>query len=227
MFQLRSPPLIRTSVYSVPKSIDVLLRHIQAYSALHVTLTCSQPCHIPCIQNQANSEPWFDQAYSEPWFDIVRTVYSDINQPYSGIFRTLCNVCICWNLAYSESWNIQNSFIIVSPRIFRTLSYLRKWQTLCNSGNSEPWHIDNPGIFRTLTYLKPDTYVEPSQRLKMTCFAKIVTSYNYFFKALYLRSMTEFFDRVLRASLSKYPLTCRVISRYVFWNTYWETCQLS
>ena len=97
----------------------------------------------------------------------------------------------------------------VWPWKFGTLAY---WQS---------WNIQNPDIF------KPDTYLEPSQRLKMTCFAKIVTSYNYFFKALYLRSMTEFFDRVLRASLSKYPLICRVISRYVFWNTYWETCQLS
>ena len=53
------PHLLGPPVYSVPKSIDVLLRHIQAYSALHVTLACSQPCHIPYIQNYpGNSEPW-------------------------------------------------------------------------------------------------------------------------------------------------------------------------
>ena len=57
---------------------------------------------------------------------IVRTVYSGIFQPYSGIFRTLRNACICKNPAYSESWNIQNPSLIASQRIFITLSYLRK-----------------------------------------------------------------------------------------------------
>ena len=44
----------------------------------------------------------------------VKTVYSGIIQPYSGIFRTLCNVCICRNLAYLEFWNIQIPSIIAS-----------------------------------------------------------------------------------------------------------------
>ena len=57
---------------------------------------------------------------------IVGTVYSGIIQRYSGIFRTLCNACICRNLAYLEFWNIQNPSIIASWGIFRTLSYLQK-----------------------------------------------------------------------------------------------------
>ena len=36
-------------------------------------------------------------------------------------------------------------------------SYLQN-QVLCNSENSEPWHIDNPGTLRTMKYLKTNTY---------------------------------------------------------------------
>ena len=49
---------------------------------------------------------------------------------------------------------------------------------MCNPGNSEPWHIGNPGMFRTLTYLKPNAYLENSQRFKMDYFAKIAKNYN-------------------------------------------------
>ena len=49
---------------------------------------------------------------------------------------------------------------------------------LHNSGNSEPWHIDNLGIFRSLTYLKSDTYSEISQSFKMECFVKTIKRYN-------------------------------------------------
>ena len=46
---------------------------------------------------------------------------------------------------------------------------------------SEPCHInENLGVFRTLTYLKPDTYLEASQRFKTEFFAKIVKNYNFF-----------------------------------------------
>ena len=51
---------------------------------------------------------------------------------------------------------------------------------------------DSSGIFRTLTYLKLDTYSEPSQRFKIECFAKIILSYNYFSKVLYLKPLTGF-----------------------------------
>ena len=71
--------------------------------------------------------------------------------------RTLCNAWICRNLAYSESWNIQNPYIIA----FRC--------------NSQPTHIyKNLQIFRTLTYLKPDTYSEPYQRFKIELLPGIV-----------------------------------------------------
>ena len=100
-----------------------------------VTLAYSHPCQIPSpgiwhqkhIQNPVKLGT--DQSLA-----IVRTVYSGTIHPYSGIFRTSCNACICRNLAFSKSWNIQNSSMIA----FR---------------KSEPWNFDNPRIFRTLTYL--------------------------------------------------------------------------
>ena len=50
--------------------------------------------------------------------------------------------------------------------------------------------------FLTLEIQKPNIQniqdPEPSQKVKMGCFVKIVKSYNYFFKALYLRSLTGF-----------------------------------
>ena len=36
-------------------------------------------------------------------------------------FTLLRNACIRSNLAYSESWNIQNPSVIASRRVFRTL----------------------------------------------------------------------------------------------------------
>ena len=56
-----------------------------------------------------------------------RGVYSSIIKPYLSILETLCNACICRNLAYSESWNTQYPSIIALPRIFKTLPYFRKW----------------------------------------------------------------------------------------------------
>ena len=105
-----------------------IFRLLQTYSASFQTLTYSQTGQIssPSIFRTGGifKNLWnFDQAYSE---GSERTVYSGIIQPYSGIFRTLCNAYICRNLTYSESWNIQNASIIESRRIFPTLSYLRK-----------------------------------------------------------------------------------------------------
>ena len=71
-----------------------------------------------------------------------------------------------------------------------------------------------------MTYLKPDTYSEPFQRFKMEFLAEIVKNYNYFFKALHLRFLTGFWKLL---SLSKYSLTCRMISRYVLSDTYSES----
>ena len=112
---------------------------------------------------------------------IFRTV-----KRWPGIFRTLCNACIRRNLAYSESWNIQNSFIIASQRIFRILSYLRKFS-----------NIQNSDIFKTRHIFRK------SQRFEMEFFAKIVKNYNYISKALHLRFLTVFWIRI---SLNRYSL---------------------
>ena len=93
--------------------------------------------------------------------------------------------------------------------------------TLCNSGSSYLWHNDNPGIFRTLIYFTLDRYSEPSQWFRMARFAKVVKSYNYISKALYLRSLTEFW---IWPSLKKYSLTWRVTLHYVLYETYSEPC---
>ena len=95
-----------------------LLRHIQtywgivkAYSGLYRHIQCPlQPLHInklailralSYLELEAYSKHWkFDQAYSEPCHRTGRTVYSGIIQPYSCIFRTLCNTFICRNLEY-------------------------------------------------------------------------------------------------------------------------------
>ena len=121
---------------------------IKAYSEPRVTLAYSQPCHIQSLgifrTEGIFKTLWnFDQAHSEP---CHRTIYSDIIQPYSGIFRTLCNACISWNiqnisiptpvqnpviftkigkpcvtLAYWQFWNNQNPDIFKTQRIFRIL----------------------------------------------------------------------------------------------------------
>ena len=99
----------------------------------------------------------------------IQSPAKGIIQPYSGISRTLCNAWIGRNLGYSESWNIQNRFIIAYRRISRTL------------------HInENLRIFRIPTYLKLDTCSKPSQRFRIEFFAKIDTKYNYFSKVLNL-----------------------------------------
>ena len=105
---------------------------------------------------------------------------------WPGIFRTLCNACIRRNLAYSESWNIQNSFIIASQRIFRILSYLRKFS-----------NIQNSDIFKTRHIFRK------SQRFEMEFFAKIVKNYNYISKAVHLRFLTVFWIGI---PLNKYSL---------------------
>ena len=108
---------------------ETLLRNIQAYSGIFSTLALSQPCHIPSpgiFRTRDIFKPC--ETLTRPFKDpaIVRTVYSVIIQPYSDIFSTLCNACICRKLAYSECWTIRNPSIIASRRIFRTVSYLRK-----------------------------------------------------------------------------------------------------
>ena len=114
-------------------------------------------------------------------------------QPFSGIFRTLCSDCMGRNLANSGSWNIQNSSIIASRRIFRTLSYLPKFTNIQNSDMFKTRYT-----FRTLSN-------------NFEIFAKIVKNYNCFSKLLHPTSFTGFW-RCL--SLIKYSLTSTVTSRY-------------
>ena len=86
---------------------------------------------------------------------------------------------------------------------------------------SEPCHIcENLQKFKTLTYLKPDTYSDLSQRFKIKFFVEIVKNYNYFSKALHLRSFTGFW---ISLSLNKYSLTWRVTSSYVLSDTHSDT----
>ena len=111
----------------------------------------------------------FDQACSKP---CHRTVYPGIIQSIPCIFITLCNACKYRSLANSESWIIQNLFIIASWCILRTLLYLQKsvnpvqplkFRTLAHC---QFWNIQNPDIFKT--------YSKHFSRFKMECFAKIV-----------------------------------------------------
>ena len=114
-------------------------------------------------------------------------IQSPVIEHYSTIL-TLYNACICIKLTYSKLFH-----------------------------NCILSHIQNPVIFtkiHKLTCLKPDTYLEPSQRFKMEFFAKIVKNYNYFSKMLHLRSLTRFW---ICLSVHRYSLTFRVTSRYIFW----------
>ena len=98
-------------VNQVLTSYSGLFRHIQ---------NPVQPSHIHSIamfRALAHLKPEASsklrhQTYSEPCRN--QTVYSAIIQPYSGIFRILCSPHIWRNLAYLESWNIQNPSVIVS-----------------------------------------------------------------------------------------------------------------
>ena len=122
--------------------------------------------------------------------------------------------------------NLQNIFRVTRLRTAPDRSFWmsRILPKLHPDAYSEPCLIfENLRIFRILIYLKPDKYLEPSKRFKMEIFAKIAKNYNYFSKALHLRSLTGLW---IRPSLNKYPLTCRVTSRYILYDTYSEPCLL-
>ena len=115
-----------------------LFRHIQ-----HPV----QPSHIHNLAifwALAYLEP---EAYLKPCEMLTRHINNPAMGQYSGIFRALCNACLCRNLAYySESSNIQNSSIVASRRLFRTLPYLLKFTSIQNSDIFKIRHI-----FRTLS----------------------------------------------------------------------------
>ena len=105
------------------------------------------------------------EVYLNPCETLTGHIQSPVIGHYSAIL-TLHNACICLKLTYSKLFH-----------------------------NCILSHIQNPVIFtkiHKLTYLKPDTYLEPSQRFKMEFFGKIVKNYNYFSKMLHLRSLTRF-----------------------------------
>ena len=95
---------------------EVLLKHIQDYAAKFRTLNNPR-----ILSSLPYYERWHIQKQPE--------AYLKVDQEYPELchrilFRTLCNSCKCRNLAYPESWSIQNSSIIASRYIFKTLSYL-------------------------------------------------------------------------------------------------------
>ena len=128
---------------------EAFSRHIQVYSSIFSTL-CN-PCIFTNLKDYEHWH-WQPEVYSKPSETLIRyiqnlatikTVYSRIIQPHSGIFKTLCNACICINLAYSileysqpfhncilkfrtlaywQPWNIQNHDILETQYIFRTFS---------------------------------------------------------------------------------------------------------
>ena len=55
------------------------------------------------LEPEANSKPCKTLIQHTQNPAIVRTVYSSIIQPFSGLFRTLCDACICRNLEYPKS----------------------------------------------------------------------------------------------------------------------------
>ena len=137
--------------YGIFAHIETLSNHIKVYSSISGTLC--QPCIFTTLPY---SESWHiePKAYLKPSETLTRhfrTLPHGIIEPYLGIFRTLYKACIFTNLAYSESWNLQNPSIIISRCIFRTLSYLRKFTNIQNSNTLNPTHKKTGHIFRTLS----------------------------------------------------------------------------
>ena len=131
------------------------------------------------------------EVYLKPCGTLTRNIQNPAIGHYSNIFRHIQNLAQhlhMQNLAYSESWNIQNLLINASRQIFRILSYKRKFA-----------NIQYSDIFKT----------RHSLSLLQEFFAKIFKNYNYFSKALHLRSLTEFW---IRLSLNKYSIICTVTS---------------
>ena len=117
---------------------------------------------------------YFDiSRHIQAYVDIIRNIqeYPAVIQAYSEPYVTL---------AYLQLWYIQNSGILKTRGIFRSLVYPNLWHI------QNQRHIQNPDLFRTLGYSEPDAYSEPCQTSTMECFEKqltviiIFTSYSYF-----------------------------------------------
>ena len=108
----------------------------------------------------------FTNVYQSALVPQTPPLSQGIIQPYSSIFRILCNACIYRNLTNVEYWNIQNPSIIASQHVFRTLSYLLKLTNIQNKSDM----AKRLRILRSLRCLKSDTYSEPCQRFKIDFF---------------------------------------------------------
>ena len=82
-------------------------------------------------------------------FRHIHVILSHI-EPCCGIFRTLCNSCICKTLPYLEYWHIENPRYIQNSVkaysvIFRTLCNACIWRTMSFRAllYSEFWHISD------------------------------------------------------------------------------------
>ena len=77
------------------------------------------------------------------WPGIFRTLPLGVIKPYSSILRTLCNACICRNLTYSKTWNIQNPSIIASQCTVLKINNLLvpvSWSLRHRSGGRATYH---------------------------------------------------------------------------------------
>ena len=77
--------------------------------------------------------------------------------------------------------------------------------------NCIPTHIQNPVIFTKIYeysefwHVKTDTYSELSQRFKMDFFPKIVKNYNYFSKAIHLKSCNQVLNKYWLINFVEWP----------------------
>ena len=130
----------------------LVLRHILAHSGILGTL-CNPHIHsLVIFWALTCSEP---ETYLKPCETLTRHIQNPVIGYYSDIFRTLCNIWVGRNLAYSESWNIENSSIIASQCILRTLSYLQKFKNIQNTDMFKTQHI-----FRTLLKVKIESFAK-------------------------------------------------------------------
>ena len=133
----------------------------------------------------------------------------------SATFRIVIYSELCLFRLYAAIFK----YILHCLGIFRVIqAYLAPCVTFVYS---DPCHIPSSGIFRPRRILKLCETL--TRDIKMECFAKSAKSYNYLSKVLYLRSLTGF---QIHPSLSKYSLTCGVISCFVLYEAYSERCLL-
>ena len=165
--------LIRLCLNNCSVICDVMACTVSdTYWAHCVTLAYLQACHIlsPSVYRTGDLFKTLrkvDQVYSKPCQGII--------QPFSDIFRTLRNTCICRNLGYPKSWNVQN-LSILHPDAYSELCHIyENLQMFLNSDIFKIRHMQNR-----------------LNDLKWSFFSKIVENSNCFSKVLHLRFLTGF-----------------------------------